>query len=203
MKVFIDLFSGLGGASAAFDEDPSWHTIKIDNNPELVPLNRGLKLMDLSDVPQTIHALTLMLTKYSHDHHVEKVVLWMSPPCNQFSYANANRPEEPDLTLLEACRSYAHHFQYIVDYWIIENVQGAIETFTDELERSPTQQIGPVVLWGSFPLIPIRTRDDWKFRKMEAKGSRTLRPNYRAIIPYPISEGLRDAIDHQKTLANW
>ena len=49
MKVFIDLFSGLGGASAAFDGDRFWHTIKIDNNPELVPLNRGLKLMDLAE----------------------------------------------------------------------------------------------------------------------------------------------------------
>jgi len=200
MKVFIDLFSGLGGASAAFDEDPSWQTIKIDNNPELVPLNRGLKLMDLENVDWTIHALTLMLESIADEHGIEKVVLWMSPPCNQFSYANANRPEEPDLTLLDACRSYVHHFQYIADYFLIENVQGAIEIFNDELGRPPTQQIGPVVLWGHFPLIPIRTRDQWKHRKMEAKGSRTLRPNYRAIIPYPISEGLLDAIDHQQTL---
>ena len=103
MKVFIDLFSGLGGASAAFDEDPSWQTIKIDNNPELVPLNRGLKLMDLENVDWTIHALTLMLESIADEHGIEKVVLWMSPPCNQFSYANANRPEEPDLTLLDTC----------------------------------------------------------------------------------------------------
>ena len=46
MKVFIDLFSGLGGAAAAFDADPSWTTIKIDNNPILAEHNRGLILMD-------------------------------------------------------------------------------------------------------------------------------------------------------------
>ncbi|GAI72609.1 unnamed protein product, partial [marine sediment metagenome] len=98
VNVFIDLFSGLGGASAAFDLTPNWKTIKIDNNPILVEHNRGLKLMDLSDVQTTIHALTLMLTKMSHENSIEKIVLWMSPPCNEFSYANAARPEEPDLT---------------------------------------------------------------------------------------------------------
>lgn len=200
MKVFIDLFSGLGGASAAFDVDPTWHTIKIDNNPELVPLNRGLKLMDLADVDNTVHALTLMLQSIADEHPIEKVVLWMSPPCAQFSYANQNRPDQPNLTLLDACRSYIQHFQYIADYWVLENVHGAKPIFNDELERTPTQEIGPVVLWGHFPLIPIRTRDEWKHRKLDAKGSRTLRPNYRAIVPYPISEGLKDAIDHQQTL---
>ena len=201
MKVFIDLFSGLGGASAAFDEDPSWTTIKIDNNPELVPLNRGLIVRDLAQVDEIIHMLTLMLQNIDDEQGVEKVVLWMSPPCNQFSFAYRNRPEEPDLTLLDACIAYVHRLHS--DYWVIENVHGAKETFTDEIERTPTQEIGPVVLWGHFPLIPIRTRDEWKHRKMEAKGSRTLRPNYRAIIPYPISEGLRDAIDHQQTLDNY
>lgn len=200
MKVFIDLFSGLGGAARAFDEDPTWHTIKIDHNPELVPLNRGLKLMDLADVPTVIHALTLMLTAIANEHPIEKVVLWMSPPCNEFSYANRHRPEHPDLTLLMACIAYIKHFEYTVDYWVLENVQGAKPIFNDEIGRTPTQEIGPVVLWGHFPLIPIRTRDKWEHRKLDAKGSRTLRPNYRALIPYPISEGLRDAIDHQQTL---
>ena len=200
MKVFINLFSGLGGAARAFDEDPTWHTIKIDHNPELVPLNRGLKLMDLANVPATIHALTLMLTAIANEHRITKVVLWMSPPCNEFSLANQNRPENPDLTLLMACIDYINHFQHIVDYWVLENVKGAEPIFSEELERHPTQQIGPVYLWGHFPLIPIRTRDEWKHRKLDAKGSRTLRPNYRALIPYPISEGLRDAIDHQQTL---
>lgn len=200
VKVFIDLFSGLGGASAAFDEDPSWHTIKIDNNEELVDLNRGLHLMDLSDVKATTHALSLMLQRIADEHRIDKVVLWMSPPCQEFSLANRNRPAEPDLTLLDACIAYVDHLQFVVDYWIIENVHGAKRTFTDEIGRTPTQEIGPVVLWGHFPLIPIRTRDTWKHRKMEAKGSRTLRPNYRALIPYPISEGLRDAINHQRKL---
>jgi site-specific DNA-cytosine methylase len=198
MKVFIDLFSGLGGASAAFDEDPTWCSIKIDNNPELVPLNRGLIIRDLSRVDETIHMLTLMLQNIADEHGIEKVILWMSPPCNEFSFANANRPEFPDLTLLDACIQYVECLN--PNYWLIENVRGAKETFTDEIERAPTQEIGPVVLWGHFPLIPIRTRDEWKHRKLNAKGSRTLRQNYRAIIPYPISEGLRDAIDHQQTL---
>lgn len=202
VKVFIDLFSGLGGAAASFDDDPSWTTIKIDNNPILLEHNRGLIIMDLAQVDDVIHALTLMLRKIADEHGIEKVVLWMSPPCTEFSYANQSRPANPDLTLLDACREYVNRVQ--TDFWIIENVQGAEPTFTDELERTPTQQIGSVYLWGHFPLIPIRTRDSWKHRKLEAKGTRELRPNFRALIPYPISEGLKTAIDHQQRLdAYW
>ena len=63
MKVFIDLFSGLGGAARAFDDDPSWSTIKIDNNPDLAEFNRGLQIMDISDTDEIIRMLTVMLSE--------------------------------------------------------------------------------------------------------------------------------------------
>lgn len=203
MKVFIDLFSGLGGAAAAFDLSPDWKTIKIDNNEILVEHNRGLQLMDLSDVEGAKHAISLQLQQLADEGRLEKVVLWASPPCTEFSYANAARSDEPDMTLLDATLELIEHLRYVLDYWVIENVKGAIPIFNEEIGRTPTQTIGPVVLWGHFPLIPIRTRDTWVHRKMECKGSRALRPNNRALIPFPISEGLHDAIEHQKTLDNW
>ena len=202
MKVFIDLFSGLGGAASAFDEDPSWHVIKIDNNPELLEHNRGLQIMDISDTQEVIRMLESQFQNGCH-LNCDKLVIWASPPCQEFSWARADRmqgqtAEEFDMTLLESTRQIIEYFQ--PEIWIIENVHGAKPIFNEELELNPRQEIGSIVLWGEFPLIGIRTRDDWMHRKLEAKGSRTLRPNNRAIIPYAVSEGLKSAIDEQKTL---
>ena len=44
MKRVLDLYSGLGGFSEAFYQDPTWEVIRIDNNPLL------------ADVPNTIIA---------------------------------------------------------------------------------------------------------------------------------------------------
>ena len=197
MKVFVDLFSGLGGASAAFDDDPAWVTIKIDNNPELLEHNRGLILADISDVHATVAIIKAVMPAY-HD----KLVVWASPPCNQFSYANANRdPDNFDLTLLDAAQDIVKILD--PDYWLIENVQGAVPVFSEEISRAPTQVIGSVYLWGHFPLIPIAERDAFVHKKSLAKGSRTLRPNYKALIPFQISKGLRDAIDYQRLLTSF
>lgn len=203
MKVFIDLFSGLGGASAAFDADPTWHTIKIDNNAELIEHNRNLIVHDIADVPGTLAIIRAILDSWDSLVCMSpKLIVWASPPCQQFSFANANRNEDQfDLTLLDATRQIIEELN--PDHWVIENVHGAKETFTDELSAAPTQEIGSVVLWGNFPLIPIRTRDSFSHKKLDAKGSRSLRPNYRALIPYAISEGLRDSIDKQTTLTSF
>ena len=198
MKVFIDLFSGLGGAARAFDESPEWTTIKIDNKQELIEHNRGLILLDISNVHETCR----IIQAYLENLAPTKLVIWASPPCEQFSYANAARaPDDFDMTLFDAAMEVIKTFQ--PDYWVLENVLGAREVFSEELGQRPTQEIGSVILWGQFPLIPIAARDVFAHKKMSAKGSRVLRPNYRALIPYQISLGLRDAIDHQRSLTSF
>lgn len=198
MKVFIDLFSGLGGASRAFDESPDWCTLKIDNNPELIDHNRGLIMLDISQVDEVVR----IIRAYLENLAPEKLVIWASPPCQQFSYANAQRaPEDFDMTLFDAAHDIIKTLA--PDYWVIENVRGAREVFSEELSRPPTQEIGSLVLWGHFPLIPIAERDAYEHKKMSAKGSRTLRPNFRALVPYQVSRGLRDSIDHQRSLTSF
>lgn len=200
MKVFIDLFSGLGGASQAFDAEADWMTIKIDSNPALIEHNRHLIIHDLEDVPGAIDIIRIMMD--GSQENIEKVVIWASPPCQQFSFANASRdPNNFDLTLLDSSIAIIEYFN--PDCWIIENVHGAKETFTEEIKTAPNQEIGSIVLWGKFPHIPIRTRDSFEHRKLDAKGSRALRPNYRALIPYAISEGLRDSLDKQTDLTSF
>jgi len=202
LNIFIDLFSGLGGASAAFERSPNWHVIKIDNNPELLEHNRGLWLYDISDTQEVINAIH----SYCNPFEADKLVIWASPPCNEFSWARADRmggqtADEFDLTLLESTRRIIEHLA--PDYWVIENVHGAKPIFNEELEAPPTQEIGPVVLWGDFPLIPIHDRANFRHQKLSAKGSRTLRPNFRAMIPWEISQGLLCAIECQRSLKEW
>jgi len=206
MKVFIDLFSGLGGASHAFDESSEWMTLKIDNNPELVEYNRGLHILDISDTEPTIRMIENMLAEVNDRWVLEELVIWASPPCQQFSYANANRnrtqtPNDFDLSLFDAALEIIEHFQ--PDAWILENVLGAVPIVEEAYSMMPTQQIGSIILWGNFPLISIRTRDDWEHRKLDAKGSRTLRPNWRAKIPQAVSFGLLETLTHQRTLKGW
>jgi hypothetical protein len=202
MNIFIDLFSGLGGASAAFERAPNWHVIKIDNNPELLEHNRGMWLYDISDTQEVINAIH----SYCNPFDAEKLVVWASPPCNQFSWARADRmggqtADEFDLTLLESTRQIIEDLA--PDYWVIENVHGAKPIFNEELEAAPTQEIGPVILWGDFPLIPIHDRANFRHQKLSAKGSRALRPNFRAMIPWEISQGLLCAIECQRSLKEW
>lgn len=198
MKVFVDLFSGLGGAAKAFDESDEWCTLKIDIKEELIEHNRGLILLDISRVDEVVRIIRAYLEHLAPT----KLVVWASPPCEQFSYANAARnPDDFDMTLFDAAMSIIKTLD--PDHWILENVRGARSVFSEELGQQPTQEIGSVILWGNFPLIPIAERDAYEHKKMSAKGSRVLRPNYRALIPYAISKGLRDSIDHQRTLTSF
>lgn len=199
-NVFIDLFSGFGGASAAFDEDDNWMTIKIDNEPSLLEHDRGIYIMDIARVDEI---LSMIRCQVPFKININKLVVWASPPCDQFSWVRADRiqgqtSDDFDLTLLDATRHIIEALK--PDYWIIENVEGAIPIFNEELERSPTQQIGSVVMWGNFPLIPIEDRANFKHRKLDSKGSRLHRPRLRAKIPYEISKGLLTAVTTQRTL---
>jgi len=205
VNVFIDLFSGLGGAAHAFDEHPDWRTIKIDNNSELLEYNRGLHIFDISRTEEVIRLIESTFPNGCH-LNCDKLVIWASPPCQEFSYANAKRKKKQtsddfNMELFDAALDIIEHFQ--PDAWILENVLGAVPIVEHEYSMMPTQQIGSIILWGKFPQIGIRTRDDWSHRKLDAKGTRSLRPNWRAKIPQAVSFGLLESLTQQKTLKEW
>ena len=205
MNIFIDLFSGLGGAATAFDAHPNWHTIKIDNNPDLLEHNKGLHIMDLTQIDDVMRFLTFTMQQIHEEAEfgIGKVVVWASPPCQQYSFANANRdPDTFDNTLLMCTIDYLYYLN--PDYHIIENVKGAIEEFNDILEGPWKQRINAMYLWGHFPLIAFKD-STWKthHRKLDAKGSRKLRPNYRALVPGPVSEALLSTIEHQRLITEY
>jgi len=205
MKVFIDLFCGLGGASAAFRQHRNWKVIAIDNNPDLIPHVHG---MILADVHQPLHTYTIIERLLLESlEQIQQVVVWMSPPCTEFSLANPQRPDEPDLTLLLDGIKIRNFIGTLCDehgiecLWVVENVKGAIEWFNEELETPWHQRIGPFYLWGTIPWIDFRDRKDGEHRKGDSnKGSRALRPNLRALVPFSVSQALLDSLEHQTSL---
>jgi len=193
MKLMIDLFSGLGGASEAMAQDDGWAVLRYENNPALgyVPFT------NLCD-------LTQYEIKCRHDIEI----IWASPPCQDFSNAyDAPRPTaarnglefEADLSLVKRALEIIEELK--PRYWIIENVVGAIKDF-EPLLGEPRQIIGPFVLWGKFPLIPMSR--DFKHSKAGIdKRHSPIRSNIRAQIPFEISEALLDTLNNQRTLFDY
>jgi len=190
----LDLFSGLGGASQAF-LDAGWEVHRIENNPALgyVP---NTKIMDVRK---------LLENDYFCSEFYDLV--WASPPCLEFSNAFAApksiaRREgidfRPDMRLVNAAKDIIDYLQ--PKHWVIENVMGAQEFFNPILGK-PTQFIESFVLWGKFPRICMPV--DFKHLKHDVGSQNPLRANYRAIIPFEVSEQLRRSIIEQTTLGDW
>jgi len=204
----IDLFAGLGGASQAFVDDPEWFVIRIDNNPILFEHTPGLILSDIADVDRTMAIIhrrildrraNLHVTDDPNEIVLEKLVIWASPPCVQYSLANMNRdPDNFDHTLVQATLQYIELLN--PDAWIIENVKGAIESFNEIIGLPWCQSVGPIFLWGQFPILSFKDASSRTHHKMLNKGSRALRPNLRALIPYSVSAAYKSSVEFQRTL---
>lgn len=201
MKVFIDLYAGFGGASEAFMNDSNWLVIRIDNNRDLLEHTEGLQIMDISDTDNVIRMIESQFENRCH-LNCEKLVIWASPPCQQYSFANAARaPDDFDNTLLLSAIKIIEHFN--PDHWIIENVKGAIEEFNDIIGMEWRQRVSAFFMWGKFPLLSFRDYSDTEHSKWDAKGSRKLRPNYRSKLPLKISEALKDSFEHQRSILDY
>ena len=191
----LDLCSGLGGASEAFVE-AGWQVVRIESNPALehIPHTRIADVMD-----------------YRPAGAADLDLVWASPPCLDFSQGfNAPGPTAmregrdfvPDVSLLLKVKE-------IIDvlkpkYWVIENVAGASQIFTELLGSPPRQIIGPYLLWGIFPFIAM----DYSWVRPKGKTQSwnigdPLRATKRAIIPMTISRKLCEAISEQKTLGEY
>lgn len=197
-RSMVDLYAGLGGASEAMIRT-GWDVLRIDNNPLLVDVE-NMVLMNLKK-------LNPVCVPGSNYPKIDLV--WASPPCRDFSLGfAAPRPiaqragvdYEPDMSLLEEAIRIIEILK--PRYWVIENVRGAIRDFEPYL-GSPRLVIGPFFLWGNFPLFEMPS--EWSHSKGgkgsgDKHSSDPLRANYRALIPFELSENLRLAIEFQKRI---
>ncbi len=209
MKIFIDLCAGLGGASEAFVLDPNWLVIRIDNNPELKPLTPGLTIVDVTDVDATLTLIHAICKIHGASiKSADKLVVWASPPCDEFSYAyNAKQATaarngedyQPDMSIMMACRDIIRTL--LPHHWYIENVRGAINWFTPYLGPY-RQQLASFFVWGDHPIVDFYDANLRKLRKVDIRHSE-LRAQYRAKVHFEISQAIKDSIDKQSTLTSF
>lgn len=176
----LDLFSGLGGASEAFVEDPDWVVRRIDNN-RLV-----------AHVPHTIISDVLNYLPAYEQYDL----LWASPPCTEFSTARQPPIQNPSMELVH--RTIEIIMTTNPRCWIIENVKGAIKHFSPLL-GPPRLILGPYCFWGNFPLFWV-DMDGYSKLENDTWSDDPLRPQKRAYVPIEISTALREALRSQTTL---
>ena len=193
--IIWDLCSGLGGWTQAFEK----HVYRFDNSDLICARVPGTFPHDVRDWKKWIY-------KYPKPD-----VIVASPPCLEFSNGySAPRPKakregiefNPDLSILKACKE-------IIDFinpkwWIIENVAGASKDFTQELGMPPRQIIGPMLLWGYFPYLPItHARMGENGKTQDWNIGDPLRANKRAMIPLEVSQALHDVCFTQTLLEDF
>lgn len=197
MKHMIDLFSGLGGASRAFEDREDWKVHRYENNAELA------KHPSCSDYM----VADIVTHDFKELDDIEVKLLWASPPCNAFSNgfasaksvaARAKNPYEPSLGLVTRTIELIERFT--PHYWVIENVVGAIKYFRPLLGE-PRMILGSVVLWGNFPLFEADVQLGHK--AVHNNSYKKWRPNLRAEIPLEISRALLEAVNMQKSLGDY
>jgi len=198
----IDVFSGLGGMSESMIIN-GWDVKRIDNN---ILLN-SIPNTTIQDVQEFYDECVIMVEAFGRP---KLDFLHFSPPCLNYSNAyNAPKNEArmrgeeylPDMSLLHLCLEIIELLK--PRYWCIENVVGAAEFF-EPIIGPYRQKIGAFCFWGTFPKVVMPK--DWRPERknsFDPGPSNPLRANFRAMIPFEISQAFRLAIENQKQLTYW
>lgn len=202
MKRMVDLFSGLGGASESMLNN-GWEVLRIEQNAEL-SLVPNTQIMSVEDFGNEVEKHIKQGYNFEQPN-----LIWASPPCTDFSDGYS----APKSKAGRAGIDYYPHdaielvkeTKRIIDminpqYYIIENVRGAIKYLTPILGE-PSLIINSIVLWGRFPIWAMPP--DYKHIKADPWSKDPLRANKRALIPYAVSDACRQSIEHTKTLDYW
>lgn len=199
-NVVFDLFCGLGGFSAAFEDADDWRVVTVDKNGEFDPEIQA-NVFDLR--PKDLPAADLILA---------------SPPCQAFSLAASFQEnfdgDEPQTPAARRSIALVYHTIGLIkglnpDYWFLENPTGYLR-----------QVIGPPTgfvtycqygadyqkqtdLWGDHPPMTYKTcqrNDPCHESNTEDDGRNSVASMprdlaERAKVPYGLSEAIRDAVD--------
>jgi hypothetical protein len=162
--LMLDLFAGLGGASAAM-KARGWDVVTVDNDPAFGCTH------------------TADLSNWSWPGPRPDLV-WASPPCTEFSremmpWCRTGKP--PSLELVRAAVRVIQETDPV--WWVLENVRGAVKWLRPVLGEH-AQSVGPFYLWGRFP--PLRCR----YQKRHKESMSSSWKAERARVPVELSEAL-------------
>lgn len=185
----VDLFSGTGAATAAF-EDRGHHVLRVDLRRDefLRPDVRA----DVRRLPPSVLAL-------------RPDFVWASPPCQDFSWASVKNcrrdkaggwPERGMQLVAAACDAIA---ALDPPWWVVENVQGARRWL-----GPPTKRVGSIYLWGRFPDFDCPPHVKGFVHRTAGRNPYSIANNFHkkphtrhlpAMMPYSLSRALCLAIE--------
>ena len=206
----LDLFCGLGGFSAAFEDSGRWEVTTVDLNAEFDP-----------DIVADV--FDLRPSDFASDFDV----VLAGHPCTLFSPArniteggdpewNGDKPAGDRAADMVAM---AHHTVGLIEglapeYWFLENPIGRLRSILGRPTGTVTQcQYGrgnqkPTDLWGRHPPMTYKrcspgdschqTTESYSADKPQRRLgvlSESDDPAERAAIPYELSESIRDACE--------
>lgn len=191
----LDLFSGLGGFSQAFEDSDRWAVTTVDIedrfDPDVCADVFGLRPSDFGDGFSVVLA---------------------SPPCTEFSSAqNLNGEHEPDGDAIALafhaaglCRGLKPAF------WFLENPRGRLRSYLGPPEEMVTycqygeRRMKPTDLWGEHPRHFTGRRcaygDDCHINHRSGSNAQRDKLGYdtaakRSKVPYELSDAIRKACE--------
>lgn len=195
MKYCVDLCTGLGGFSQAFQNDPEWKIITVDIDPKFNPtVCADITKIDWLEFKKT----------YLEDKSPD--VLLASPPCTHFSIADMS--SFPKKGVQKAFEIVGACFEAVVclkpKRYLIENPKGLLRCFVpikpkqtirySDFSDYPTQK--PTDLWGNIPLPMVKM-----IRRPHSPSGKNLIRNVfntaeeRAKVPLGVSSAVREGIE--------
>jgi len=200
----LDLCCGLGGFSSAFEDSDRWEVTTVDIEPAFDPDI----VADVTD---------LLPSDFDDDY----VLVLVSPPCTQFSFACSSLERfidgEPQTDDARDAVALVYHVIGLVkglnpDYWFMENPQGWLRQVIGYPEGRVTYcQYGkdymkPTDLWGDHP-------PDFEYRSCNpgdgchahnTDGDHGGKGNCevigetaaeRSLVPHELSESIRQSVE--------
>ena len=197
----LDLFAGLGGFSAAFEDSDRWDVTTVELEPEFDP-----------DITADVFDLT------PSDFEQEFDVILASPPCTRIGqmalcngYFDGDTPEHPEAKDHVAL---AYHTLGLIqglapEFWFIENPPGKLRNYFGDPTGTVTYcQYGMEYqkrthLWGKHPPMEYRSCVEGDGCHISTPRSDTRHPNdsipsnssEASKVPYELSDAIREACE--------
>lgn len=203
-KTAIDLFSGTGSATKAFQESEKWNVTRVEINEEQeAEIYADVLDLEPEDLPNADF-------------------IWASPPCTDFSiacmYDKWTENGLPKKESVSESVKLIYHTLYLInqinpDYWFMENPRGKMRKVVPESLNKTRKTVTycqygdnkmkPTDLWGNHPSsFPVKKCSNnsnchQSAPRGSSKGTQMLSGNTEiAKVPYELSKQIMEAVEN-------